>query len=427
MTTLVFTYQRSAFFCFSSLFLVYFLTSSADKLMVNISLFNLKLTNLVGLFCLLIFVLWTKRFQVDRQYLKIFLLIFPCILISSLMSLNKTSTLVFVIFFAFNYLIYFLFPCNLMSYLGSEWTYKVYVRGCVWVGIYALAQVLFSAVGVTLPGVGQWIGKIARGAAFSYEPSYYALYLTPFVMFENARYLMGSLKRVGLWTLVGYNFLFLLSTSTGCFFSYIAFMGIFCFFNGNVWRNILRFSSLLMGLFGFFLLVFDRAFLMMFKFFYQGLKHSSFAERWDGLVRDFEIFTEAPWIGVGLGGVSSYAVVREFGEGDILDKGLLNNYVSTNVTAEVFASVGLLGVAAFAVLLYQVFCDFRYALKMKEVNEEDRIQLKAFAISLLVMFFALQFSQSIMRAYVWIHVAIAVAFAREIMRKYEPIRNVPAY
>lgn len=132
------------------------------------------------------------------------------------------------------------------------------------------------------------------------------------------------------------------------------------------------------------------------------------------------VFLENPWIGTGLGGATAYLLGKHQGSVDLLDPEIITGSapLATNVTMEVLASLGLIGGFAFAYFLYAVYSVFRTSLRIPTLTEAERICLLSFAMSLCVLFFTLQFNGSIMRSYVWIHVGVAVGYARYLQAKY---------
>lgn len=388
------------------LLFLYFIATPADKLHIPFVVFKVKLTNLL---CPLIaagFCLFYRQLYVERSYIWIFLYLLACMVLSASLSAYFSTAIWFVVFFLFTFLFYFLLPMQFVAHLPQETVWSAYSAAFIVTGCYVAAQFACSLFGVNLPGVEQWFGTVARGSAFCYEPSYYALYFTPFLMFENARYFLGSSERVKTGALLFYNLCFLLSTSTSCFFIYVCFALLQPYL-------ALRLFALFSGLCGAIYLVFPEMFQMLFKFFYIGLTHYSFVERWEGLVRDWDFFLEFPWIGVGLGAIPSYMQELAYGSAWHADIDLRNSLISTNITMELLASLGILGAAGFIWLIARIALDFWRTLSLP-ITAEERIRLKSLAISLLVVLFALQFNQSMMRAYVWVHVAIAVAYASSL-------------
>ena len=225
---------------------------------------------------------------------------------------------------------------------------------------------------------------------------------------------MGSAERATFGALAFYNCCFLLSTSTGCFFVYLFFMIVLCIVRSQHFKRAMQF----MGMFGVFctaiFFIFPSGFQVLFKFFYIGATHYSFNERWVKLVRDWSIFLDHPWLGVGFGAIPSYAN----GEGQCLDPEVLNRFVSTNMTMEVLASLGLFGACGFLLLLGRIAFDFRRTLRIPLLTKEENIHLLSLGISLIVLLLTIQFNPTIMRAYLWVHVAMCISYASSLRLKY---------
>lgn len=425
-----FSYTKESFLRhpLSFVFFLYFLTASGDLFNLSFLFFKVKLINLIAL-CLLL-VAWAayKKLYVDREYLLVAVFCLGSMLLSTFFGYNRSICLSFVFFFAFNYVFYFLLSFNTFFWLREEWVFRLYFLSFLCVGCYAAAQIISSLFGVFLPFTTQRIAYIARGQGFSYEPSYYALYMTSFTMFQNAQYFLeGPEKRNWRRTLLA-NLLLLASTSTGCFFSYLCFVAVCFLFQGLGFVKRWIDGKLLLKVTGYCIATFTSLFILNYdliragflKFFYLGFQHGSFAERWDVLWNYFRVFLEHPWVGTGLGGTSTY-LLNEMGMdiADFLNVDLLNDprLVPLNVTTELLAGLGIVGGSVFLYFLYRVARTFQKALRIPTLSETERVRLLAFAISFCVLLFTLQFNQSIMRAYIWVHVGLGVGYAKFLCAK----------
>ncbi len=404
-------------------FFLYFSTSSWDLLQIHVGPFAVKFTHVMSLFLFFLYVFSVQRLTVPLGYLAIFCTLLMAYLLSFCQSSNPIATLGFTLFFIFNFIFYFILPLNYVKYFGFDSIFSIYRASFLFVGSYVAVQVIASTVGLYLPVAGQSIGSIVRGQALCYEPSYYALYFTPFVMYENSRYLLDAPGRKHFGWVMLYNLFFLLSTSTGCLFSYLFFAVSLVVLSPVFWRRILQFFAFIGALFAGFFWIFQSGFQMLLKFFYYGLRQGSLKERWEGILRDGSIFWEFPWTGVGAGAVSTYAQQMAYGDVDPLDPEVFQLFSSTNVTMEILASLGLFGAIGFLALCIYIVQDLSTVFHVERLTVEERSRLLSLAISLLVLFFALQFNQSVLRAYVWIHVALCVAYAHELLEKYhrEPL------
>lgn len=416
-----FVFKKSAFSPYNILIFLYFSTTCAELLNIKFIIFRLKLNFVVALFVFL-YCLYVGRVVVLERYLRAFLVLLGCMFVSLFNSANIVASVGFLFFFVFTYSVYTIIPMTLQQY-DFQSTMSIYSWSFIVLGSFSIAQVLFSVVGIDLPFVMQKIGNtLARGQAWTYEPSFFALYMTPFISYENARYFLlneGKSFRVFL-----YNIMFLSTTSTGCFFTYIWFifiLGIFLRKNDpKKWKKLLfKCCGLFFSVLAIFSLVLPKGFFMLFKFFVGEYGTSSFWCRWNGLVRCWNIFLEHPLVGVGMGGVSSYSSQKYFGVHiDPLDPMILDIYPGMNVTTEILASLGLLGVLGFIYLFYLIFKDFRATMRIPFLSREEKINVQAFAISLCVTAFTYQFSQSIMRSYIWVHIAICIGYLHLLQETY---------
>lgn len=408
------------------LLFIFFLTSSSDLLHAYLLLFKIKVTNGIA-FLLFAGFFVSQTMKISKEFSLVTLAVLGCMILSLANSPNIISSLGFTFFFLFNYLFYFLISYNQFRFFSPETVLKVYSVSFYCTGFYALAQVLLSIGGIILPGVTQYIGNLARGSAFAYEPSFYALYMTPFAMYASAKFILQNREERRIGEIFWPNVFLLASTSTGCFFSYLFFLFFIISFRYlkiiHLSINKLLFKFFLSCLSAFSILwvtnrqLIDTGFL---KFFYRGgTSHFSVFDRWRGLMEYWNIFVENPLIGVGFGGGPFYLAQKKgIDSSDLLNPQILALYSPMNVTTEVLASVGILGGLCFLYFFYLLISLFLSALRISSLTEQERIILISFALSICVMFMTLQFNQSIMRAYMWIHIGIFSGYAQYLKGKY---------
>lgn len=411
---------------FSIFVFLYFLVSSGDYLHIPLLFFKIKLTNLVS-FLVLLFC-FTRKIQLFQRFAVLTLALLGGMCFSAFSSNNIVVCFGFVAFFIFNYFCYFLVSCNLFRFFNSNFVFSIYFASFYCVGFYALCQVLFSTIGIMLPGVNQGIFGIARGQAFTYEPSYYALYMTPFVICQTAKFIFEDSSERKIGKIFWPNLFFLISTSTGCFFSYLFFLLFFVFFRMFGWLEFLKvsiiktmlwfclFSGVAFGAFSFINSNLLAAGLL--KFFYKGTSHASLQERWEGLVEYWNIFLENPIFGVGFGSGPYYLAQKKLGQADLLDPWILQHFAPMNVTTEVLAGLGGVGAICFCGFFYLLGKMFLAVIKIPQLAKEERLRFLALSLSLCVMFATLQFNQSIMRCYMWIHVGIFCGYAKYLQDRF---------
>jgi hypothetical protein len=410
------------------LLFLYFVTVSGDLLNLPLLMFRVKMNNVLAMGLFSIFVLIFRKLKINLPFFLSATACFASLIVSAILGYNPVACFGFAALFAFSYCFYFVVPYSAVIFDQNNMFFRLYFASFIWVGLFATAQVFGSLLGWTLPFVGQTILQIARGQGFSYEPSYYALYMTPFTFFHNTKYLLQNKEERNKKLMLLANFLLLISTSTGCFFSYLSFIGLLFLFkwlklieNGFIFRAVYRIGIFMFGVFFLGSLIFpELVYTGFLKFFYFGFKHHSFQERWTMIVEYWNVFLKHPWFGTGLGGATAY-LLEEKGMGpvDYSDPNLLKapELVATNVTTELLAGVGLIGMASFFSFFFLLWNTFKKTFKMVSLKREERIDLVALAMSICVMLFTLQFNQSILRAYVWLHVGCCMGFAKKLQRQ----------
>jgi O-antigen ligase len=132
-----------------------------------------------------------------------------------------------------------------------------------------------------------------------------------------------------------------------------------------------------------------------------------------------KVFLKHPFIGAGLGGVSS----QGFQEQSIYDLKMetlaeFEAYDPTNCFTEVLASLGIVGLIAL-IYLGAVFCKaFQRVVTDPSTPLDSKKRAIALFISLVVMIIALQMNQGLFRPYVWIHAAVVYGYLRTATETY---------
>jgi len=427
---------------FDAVLFLYFFTLHADQLSVRFGEITIRLNNFFA-FLLLAMVLVRFRgqlFLINRWLFYGLLSIALVMLLSLFQSPYKNRCILFLGWYGFILLFYVFLPYFLIFRLNEQKIFKLYFASFLCVGIYACFQLLLSLVGWMDPFITQHIIKdsIARPDAFAYEPSFYALYMTPFVMMVNFHYLTKQngpfflFRSLSLKQVLFVNFLFLISTSTSTFFAYGFF---FFFFFLLLWtrhfsRFYTRFLWFLLSCISMCVVVgalFPSLISNFFmKFFFHGfLSHHSFFLRFIGIKNAWSIFLNYPFLGVGMGGVPPHLLDAWF-RGDLhfilepitasvlahLDlSSLIKFFEPTNVFTEILASLGLLGAGACLFLMGVFYQQVKRAVK------KDPFIVINLSLSTLIMLIVLQFNQGLFRTYIWVHFAITFAFIEKTALK----------
>ena len=386
----------------SVLIFLYFVLSSAELLHLVMGIFKPKLGHIVALVLLGWMVLEKRMWRLPKPLFHAFIFILSSMIISAVLGHAPLRSLGYVGVYLFNFLIYFFLPFQLMQIVQPDKLLRLYWSSFVVVGCYAVLQLGLSLFGVYEPFALQRVGSLARGQAWTYEPSYYALYILPYVMYHNSlAIIQEGTSRIKL---LFQNLLLIVSTSTGLIVSYPAFFGIATFFKEM--RKIKLFvaiSTFCVSLILATVLFYETVIHTLFKFFYFGLYHFSFSARWEGIVASIKTFLKHPIFGAGLGGVSTERFVAESTyDTKLITLQEFEAFDPTNAFTEILASLGVIGLVAFiylGIVFYRAFLD-----------AQDKQRGTALFLSLIVMLIALQMNQGLFRPYVWIHAAIVYSF-----------------
>ena len=404
---------------------LYFFLSSGELLHIQISIFKPKITHVIAVLLFGYFWVIRRKIILPRPLFYPFLWILLSLICSSLFSAHPVRTQGYIAVYIFNFIFYFLLPLNLFQYFQPSKLLKIYMVSFLCLGLYAVFQIFLSLFGIYDPLATQRVGSVARGQAWTYEPSFYALYITSYVMFKNAWAIFKprtSFSMKETLKLLGINCLLLASTSTGLVFSYPAFCAV------SLWMAFLRpvrglasyakrrifnfiafcgaFTAVLACLFW---ELFVESF---FKFFYYGfMTHFSFYARWQGLVSSFNVFLQNPFFGVGVGGVGPY-IYKNTSFYDINPEMLaeLESCDPTTIFTEVLASLGIVGCLGFIFLAFIFYRAFKTVIVNSQISEQDKLVSIALFISLIVLLIVLQFNQGLFRPCIWIHAGVVYGY-----------------
>lgn len=423
---------------FSGLLFFYFATLHADKLGFTLGGFNIRVNNLLAILLLLLLVIRfrTQAMALDKRWSAALLGILAALALSALFSPYKSRCAVFIGWYGLTLLCYVLFPYLLVKLWDAERVFSLYLASFIAVGLYALGQLLFSLLGWNDPFAQQRIiGNFVRPNAFSYEPSFYALYMTPFILLCNFHYISSPTKpffffhSLGFKKIVFLNALFLVSTATTTLFAY----GVFVFFLlvfpqfKEMRKRTVQFCLIIAGSLVLIGVCFPKLLkIYLMKFLFQEF-HSlaSFYERWGGITNALKVFYSSPIFGVGLGGYSPLladAWLR--GEETFIyffstvegTSSLLKAFEPSNVLTEVLASLGIIGMTAFALFVFVFFKQAKRALERFKGDVNREKLLLNLALSAAVMLLVLQINQGVLRTYIWVHLSLAFAYFERHVR-----------
>lgn len=413
--------KASFTFLYMLLFL-YFFTEHADQLSLSFAGFSFRLNNVIALFFLAFFLARLRKglFAFDKKLVHALLVVTSSIALSLFFSPYKARCFVFFGWYGFTVCCYLLLPYLLVFHLPQEKLFKLYFFSFLCVGFYGTLQFFLPLAGIKDPFSSQEIfARWARPNAFAYEPSYYALYMTPFVILANGAFLIGKLKKRYF---VLSNLFFIFSTSTSAFFAYLVFAICLPFFRLVSLRQLAKCVGVFaLSTTGLVLLFPQMARQYFLKFFYGDFQsHHSFFERWVGIVNCWKLFLAHPLLGVGLGGVPA-SLNEAWANGDarynfeIQEKALtgsLKLFEPSNVFMELLASLGLVGMLAVGFFLFVYLRSAQKALR--RAREEEKKWIGITLLSMLVVVVVLQFNQGLLRTYIWTHFALSYAYFQTV-------------
>ncbi len=404
---------------------LYFLLSSGELLHIQLTIFKPKATHVISILLFGYFWLFKRNIVLPRPLLYPFLWILLALFFSSFFSIHPFRSYGYIGVCLFNFIFYFLLPLSFFQYFQPSKLLKIYCLSFTCLGIYAVSQLVLSVFGIFDPLASQRVGALARGQAWTYEPSYYALYITAYVMFKNAEAIFQPPSRFSMketCKLLGINFLLIASTSTGIVFSYPAFCAVSLWMAylppihnlaSDAKRRIVKFIAVCCGFAGILALLFWDIFtLTFFKFFYFGfMNHFSFTARWEGMISCLKIFLKNPFFGIGIGGVGPY-LFEQASYYDTTPQMLveLETYDPTNVFTEVLASLGLMGFLGFIALGLVFYRLFKNVITSSQISQPDKLAAVALFISLIILLIVLQFNQGLFRPCIWIHAGMVYGY-----------------
>jgi hypothetical protein len=295
--------------------------------------------------------------------------------------------------------------------------YRAYIMTFVVVSTFGLIQFVAGRFGVSLLVKQWWFAGFPRVNGFSYEPSYFATYLISgwgicVYLIERQNDIFSKSRNTVNFLIV--TAALLLSTSRmGVIVvgTYIGFYILRLLCRLIFWKKISSFDTKLLVALVFVgvplcAYIFNRVNFAAYRFLLSGTglagtaSHSS-TVRLGQFGETIDLFLKSPVIGYGMGGIGSY-LGRVHGLAPNVATGM-------NVTAEVLASSGLLGFPFFVLFVGTVL--FK-PLTKRFAPGELRDALQSAAVGTILLLVILQFNQSILRLYVWNHIAIVcVLFA----------------
>jgi len=418
-------------YLFRLLLLIIIIFISSDIfLVVEISEATIRFSYIVFsvLFILwIVYSLFSKSFRInsDKLYLPLFLFCFVSF-ISSLNSLFALKSLIYSLWIVFNALtvVFLIWFASHNKLRNLDWILKIYFYSFFAVSIFGLYQLLLPfLIGDKTPFVKQWWQQytIARINGFSFEPSFFATYL-----------LMGCFIWFILWLrnndIIKYKSIIVITISLVIVLSSsrIGWIGIVMMVAYGLYEFIghhivtrkftvqgmkffIAFSMLvLVGIIAFLVIISNQE---TFKFLFKGTglfgtTEYTYSMRNDRTMETIKVFLDKPSniiIGVGPGGVGAY--INRSPESFTK----LWATEPNNITAEILASVGIIGFGIFVWFIAGIFKRLWILYKNNNVVRRYRTVCLALFSGLAIELIILQFNQNYLRPYLWLHIGICIA------------------
>ncbi|GEM_PF-2477678 len=315
-----------------------------------------------------------------------------------------------------------------------------YVLSFLGPALFGLLQFMAPVFGIPVPLTRQWWipGVFARINGFSYEPSYFAMYLaTGWVM--SAYLLRHPVRWISRRLL---KFCFLVEGAalmlSGARTAWLLFGVWFLQFplrlaakllTGRVHVRSLRITlgGLTIAVLGALLVVrligVDNIAIVFRGTGLLGQDASwSFAQRANMLMDTFQAFWNSPLIGRSLGGVN-VAVAELHGYKPETFEEASKLFTGLGAFLEVLAASGAVGVIPF--LIYWSLLMWKPWVARTILPPNERSTMLALVVSLAMATVILQVNQNVLRPYLWFHVAILSAYYDAAVRSVRSLRLYP--
>lgn len=387
-----------------------------------------------------LFILWiiylcfTKNYSIplDKSYLPLLLFCFMSV-VSSLNSVFPLKSLIYSIWTIFSaltivYLVWFSRSDNLNN---LEWLLKIYFYSFAVIAIFGFYQLLLPfLIGEKTPLVKQWWieYKLARINGLSFEPSFFATFMLMgcFIWFILWIRKSGLVKYKGIILATLILIVFISSSRIGWIgvvliivYGLIEFFGYYFVnkkFTVQKMKYFIFFTMISLFVVIFILYIINNPERFDFLFKGTGLFGASdftYAIRNERAIDTFKVFTDKPLnilFGVGPGGVGAYFVNNP--EKFKLFAESFERLWATepnNITAELLASVGIIGFVFFLWFIINVFKRLWNLYKNNNLIMKYRTTCLALFWGLIIELLILQFNQNYLRPYLWLHIGISIA------------------
>jgi len=375
----------------------------ADSIGMEIASFNIRLDQLFWLiFSLFLFLTGQYRLLINPLILSFIVLLIP----SVLLAYSPSTSFLYLFFIIFNYLcivnpiysyVKFYGKNRLINHIKT--LFRSYI---VLIFVSSAVKLLFD---IEIPFINTYgvLFGIPRIKLFFFEPSYLATFLSFWIAFTGYLFIIKGEKRYGFDFFVSVLATFMTTSSTGmlavviiCLLlgvGYLASKEVI--FKIKLQRSLLLLLGIMIIILAF-KLVFPSAFDFFFMRIFSGDLSSATGGRTDRYSETFIVFLDNTIFGIGPG---NYGIYLEEG----------SEYVPSNVTLEMFATIGFLP----SILLLSITAfPFLESFSISK-NNPNKKNMMACALGLLCFFIVLQANQNFYRLYYWLFIGIAYSIIKD--------------
>ncbi len=307
---------------------------------------------------------------------------------------------------------------------------RYYLYSFFLVACFAIAQFILGTINIDLLIQQRWLNGVPRASGFSYEPSYLATYML--LGWAICFYLITSKSQWCKYLNCNRNIIFisiaiiLSGSRMGILFLlfipfvYVLFSLKSIFTRFQIKKNAIQYLIAIAvftssGLV-YFTYNFDQALIYMNGLGVYGTVGHSYDMRSNDQKHTLEAFLRSPVIGYSLGGLPTQVALAR-GK-SIKTQEEAKNYEGLNIFAEILAASGIFGFCFFMAFLYIIFSkNWRLIKFLKRIHPEWGKIIGALLLSFFCELMILIFNQNILRAYLWVHIAI-VNCAFYVMMKF---------
>lgn len=371
-----------------SIFFFMFLSTlfiGADIIGINVGV-NFRFDQIILVITTLLMI-FKNRFKIYKNPWIILFLIFS--LISVIFSINTKRSILFYFSIIYNVIFIFYLYTNFIITYGPKiflkiFRYTMYIQFMLMVLQFGL-KVFLNYELPFMPSYGEYMG-IKRFSLWFYEPSYLSTYVTIwFVISFYFLLICGSKSYIKDVFMAG--LMVLMSTSSSGFImialTIITVYLLWIIKDVNLKKIFTLALLVILVILAF--LIFRNIFDVFIKRLFVGSLDDSSGGRITRWIETIDVFKAKPLFGIGPGTYGQYL-------------GFENEYVPSNVTLEIMATLGIFSCIAFYMIsLRQIVKGY----KLYKVDRNKHRVLFAFIIALVIFTIILQINQGYLRLYHW--------------------------